>query len=113
MKKLLILFVLPLFIVSGCTQTEQYTVGGALAGSAAGAIIGHQHRDRDGKGALIGAAIGALAGTAIGKSQEVESLKKGEQIIVICPSCNSRVDVTGFPPHSTVECPNCKSQFTY
>ncbi len=115
-KAILGLVGLMLLFTPGCTDTQQYAGGGALAGGGIGAIIGNQTGNRD-KGLLIGAAVGALAGTAMGQHKELEKSQNGGagegQQVAICPSCNSRVDVTGFPPHSTVACPNCKSQFTF
>jgi outer membrane lipoprotein SlyB len=114
MKKLtLFLLASGLLLSAGCTPTQQFAGGGALAGGAAGAIIGNQSGNRD-KGLLIGTVVGALAGAALGQRKELnEGESNAEQQIAICPSCNSRVDVTGFPAHSTVACPNCKSQFTF
>ena len=115
MKLLLILLLLPLISLHlGCTQNEQFAVGGVAAGSAVGAIIGHQHSSshRD-KGVLIGAAVGAIAGIAVGQAKELERVKNGEQLIAVCPSCESKVDVTDLPMHSTVECPGCRTKFTY
>lgn len=117
MKKIFALLILPAFLYSGCTETQQYGAGGAAMGAAAGAIIGNQSGAgaRD-KGALIGAIIGGLGGTALGQKKEMDSQRPqggSQQVIAVCPSCNSKVDVTGFPAHSTVECPNCHSKFTY
>ena len=118
MKKWILMLILPTFIYSGCTDTQQGAGGGALLGAAAGAIIGNQHSSshRD-KGVLIGAAVGALAGTAIGQASDMKKAQSGggasEQVIAICPSCDSRVDVSDFPAGSTVQCPNCRSQFKF
>lgn len=35
-----------------------------------------------------------------------------KMVIVQCPSCNQRVDVTGLPREG-IRCPNCNSLFTY
>ena len=118
MKKILLGLILPGFLLSGCTDTQQFAGGGALLGAAAGGVIGHQHsRGRRDKGVLIGAAVGALAGTAIGQAKELNKARSGngnqEQVIAICPSCDSRVDVTGYPSGSTIQCPNCKSHFKF
>ena len=118
MKKWLLMVILPTFLYTGCTDTQQGAGGGALLGAAAGAIIGNQHSSshRD-KGVLIGAAVGALAGTAIGQASDMKKSQSGrsapEQVIAICPSCDSRVDVSDFPAGSTVQCPNCRSQFKF
>lgn len=118
MKKLLLMVILPTFLYTGCTDTQKGAGGGALLGAAAGAIIGNQHSSshRD-KGVLIGAAVGALAGTAVGQASDMKKAQNGgsgsQQVIAVCPSCDSRVDVTDFPAGSTVQCPNCKSQFKF
>ncbi|MBN2145501.1 MAG: glycine zipper 2TM domain-containing protein [Candidatus Aureabacteria bacterium] len=115
MKKCIGILLAALFF-SGCSETGQYAGGGAVAGGALGAIIGHNSGRRGGEGAVIGAAVGALAGTAIGQQKQIDKMQQGgtgQMQIAVCPSCNSRVDVSGFPPHSTVACPNCKTEFTY
>lgn len=107
---LTLVMMLPFF--SACTTGQQYSAGGAAIGAAAGGIIGNQHRDRSGKGALIGAAVGALAGAAIGNSKENAEPAETKERIVVCPSCNTQVNVTHFPSHATVQCPICKSKFS-
>ena len=56
-------------------------------------------------GALISQEIENPTGTAAVQSQD-------EMIIVQCPACNQRVDVTGLPKER-IRCPNCNSLFTY
>lgn len=61
-------------LLSGCATDENKntmkgTGIGALAGAAAGAIIGHQTGNRE-KGALIGAALGGGAGALIGRRMD-------------------------------------------
>jgi hypothetical protein len=117
MKNFILMLIIPAFLYSGCTQTQQMGAGGAALGAATGAIIGNQSGAgaRD-KGVLIGAIVGGLAGTALGQKKEIDGTRSGggsQQVVAVCPSCNSKVDVTGFPAHSTVECPNCRSKFTY
>jgi len=118
MRKTGYLLLLLVFLSAGCTQTDQYAATGAIAGGVLGGVIGHNvnrsgRSGKSDKGALVGAVIGGLAGLAIGQQKELEQAGSGDQLIVICPSCDSRVDVSGFPPHSTVQCPHCSSQFTY
>ena len=109
-----ILLITEFLILSGCTRTAQYAATGALAGSAAGAVIGNRHSasHRD-KGALAGAALGALAGTAAANETGAYPGSQTGQLLVLCPGCGVHVDVTGFPDHSTVACPNCQCHFTY
>ena len=54
-------------LVSGCTTTpEQNTMLGGITGAAAGyAVSGDKDKT---KGALVGAAIGATAGTLLGQT---------------------------------------------
>lgn len=81
---------------SGASKTATYGGLGALAGAAAGALIGHDDR---GKGALIGATVGAAAGAGYGyyadkQEQElrrsmqgtgVEVQREGDVIQLIMP----------------------------
>lgn len=81
---------------AGGNRTATYGGLGALAGAAAGALIGHDDR---GKGALIGAALGGAAGAGYGyyaDKQEaqlrqqmegtgVEVQRQGDNITLIMP----------------------------
>jgi hypothetical protein len=49
--------------VSGCTSTEQDVAGGTLIGAGIGGLVG------GGKGALIGAAVGAGSGLLVRRLQ--------------------------------------------
>jgi len=63
---------------------------------------------------LIGGALGAVTGNAIGKANEKASTQQAApQTIVKCPYCKSNIDVTGFPAGSNVRCPACNNAFTY
>ena len=55
MRKIIIAMV-AVVAVSGCTSTEQDVVGGGLIGAGVGGLVGGS------KGALIGAAVGAGSG---------------------------------------------------
>ena len=69
-----IILALPLVLAAAaCTTQEQSTLGGAAAGAALGAAVS-SHNDR-GKGLIIGAATGALAGNLIGRSQDGRSCR--------------------------------------
>ena len=76
MKKFFVVFLCVFFMI-GCTTTQKGTGIGAVAGAGLGAIIGHQSGNRD-KGALIGGAVGALGGYAVGKKMEEKKF---------CPIC--------------------------
>lgn len=65
----------------GCTTTQKSTATGSIAGAALGGIIGHQS-GKDVQGAAIGGAIGALGGYAVG-----EKLKNK-----FCPQCGRTFD---------------------
>jgi hypothetical protein len=58
MRKMLIAMV-AVVAVSGCTSTEQDVVGGGLIGAGVGGLVG------GGRGALIGAAVGAGSGLLV------------------------------------------------
>lgn len=86
-----------LIVVSGCTTTQKGTGIGAAAGAGLGAIIGHQSGNRD-KGALIGGAIGALGGYAVGKKMEANKEKK------FCPTCGRIFsEDAAYCPHDGTE----------
>ncbi len=77
MKRYSILMVLLLLIfVAGCTGAQRGAGIGTLVGAGAGAIIGHQS-GRAAEGALIGGAAGAAGGALIGDA----SMTK------FCPTC--------------------------
>jgi uncharacterized protein YcfJ len=84
-------------IVAGCTTTQKGTTVGAAAGAGLGAIIGHQSGNRD-KGALIGGAVGALGGYAVGSKMEEKKF---------CPKCG-RVFAA-----DTVYCPYDGAELQY
>ena len=65
MRRLGLLLLGCLVIISGCTGTQKGASGGALLGAGIGAIVGHQSGET-GKGALIGATVGGLAGALVG-----------------------------------------------
>ncbi len=65
-----------MIISSGCMESDQgkgALIGGAL-GTAAGAIIGHQS-GKGGQGALIGGAAGAVTGGLIGAHRDKQKLQ--------------------------------------
>ncbi|ESY70270.1 lipoprotein [Mesorhizobium sp. B283B1A] len=62
MRKMIIAMV-AVAALSGCTSTEQDVVGGGLIGAGIGGLVG------GGKGALIGAAVGAGSGLLVRKLQ--------------------------------------------
>lgn len=64
MKKLFILIAV-CFLVSACAEPMNRTQKGALIGAASGALLG-QAVGKDTKGTLIGAGVGAAAGAGIG-----------------------------------------------
>ena len=62
MRKMIIAMV-AMAALSGCTSTEQDVVGGGLIGAGIGGLVG------GGKGALIGAVVGAGSGLLVRKLQ--------------------------------------------
>ncbi|MGB4826332.1 MAG: YMGG-like glycine zipper-containing protein [Paracoccaceae bacterium] len=68
MKQLLLAASIAALTLSACTPTEQSTAVGALGGAAVGAAVSGKG-DKT-KGAIVGAGLGALAGSLIGKANE-------------------------------------------
>ena len=95
------------------SKTQTGAIIGTVSGAALGAIINHKNR---GKGALIGAVGGGLAGTGVGyymdkqaKDLELQlkpEIQRGEISIEKRPSDNallvSMTSSTGFDTNSTV-----------
>jgi len=88
---------LVIIVLAGCTTTQKGAGIGAAAGAGLGAIIGHQSGNRD-KGALIGGAVGALGGYAVGKTMEEKKF---------CPTCGRVFDA------ETVYCPYDGTELKY
>lgn len=78
MKKPIILLLMAVLIISGCTGTQKGAGLGGLVGAGTGAIIGHQSGHAK-EGALIGAAAGAAGGALIGNQMETK----------FCPVCGA------------------------
>ena len=69
MKKLILIAMIGVFVLSGCAAPETKTGKGAAYGAAGGAVAGAvlgQAIGRDTKGTIIGAAAGAAVGAAAG-----------------------------------------------
>ena len=96
MKKVLMISLI-VMMVAGCTTTQKSTGVGAVAGAGLGAIIGHQSGNRD-KGALIGGALGAAGGYAVGRQMEEKKF---------CPTCGKVF------PANTVYCPHDGTELKY
>ena len=73
MKKLILISILTLTLTTGCVTK---TGTGALIGGAIRALAG-QAIGKDTKGTLIGAGVGAAVGGAIGNQEDAKD--KGEQ----------------------------------
>lgn len=65
--------------VDAQTRTQQNTVKGGIAGAILGGIIGHQN-DETGGGVAIGAALGALSGNAISRSQDQAAYRQQQAL---------------------------------
>jgi uncharacterized protein YcfJ len=77
MKKVLILILLlGLTTLYGCTTTQKGAGIGAAGGAGLGAIIGHQS-GHTAEGAAIGAAAGGLTGALVGEQMDRK----------FCPTC--------------------------
>jgi len=94
MRRFSILIILLLVtVIVGCTGTQKGAGMGTLIGAGAGAIIGHQS-GHTAEGALIGGAAGAAGGALIGDSMDTK----------FCPDC-------GADFGSGVQyCPNCGTE---
>jgi uncharacterized protein YcfJ len=62
--KNIVVALLVMLAVAGCTRTEEGAVIGAVAGGAVGAAVG------DTRGAIVGAALGGAAGALVGRASE-------------------------------------------
>jgi outer membrane protein OmpA-like peptidoglycan-associated protein len=117
MKKTMIAVALSTFILSGCASNTNNTQKGAGIGAVIGALVGKGTGDNDKKRYVWGAALGALAGGAIGsymdKQEEefreeladsgVEVYREGDSIRLSIPgnitfATGSDAIVTGFYP---------------
>ena len=72
MKKIMLTLALFLGLTSGCVTK---TGSGALLGGALGALAG-QAIGKDTKGTLIGAGVGAAVGGAIGNQEDAKDKKE-------------------------------------
>jgi outer membrane protein OmpA-like peptidoglycan-associated protein len=117
MKKTIIAVALSTFVLSGCASNVSNTQKGAGIGAVIGALVGKGTGDNDKKRYVWGAALGALAGGAIGsymdKQEEefreelansgVEVSREGDSIRLSIPgnitfANDSAALVTGFYP---------------
>lgn len=69
MKKYLILSVLSVVLLSGCSNVGSNTIGSTTVGAGAGALLG-QAIGGDTGATLLGAGIGAAAGALVGSVQD-------------------------------------------
>jgi hypothetical protein len=81
MRKMIIAMV-AVVAVSGCTSTEQDVVGGGLIGAGVGGLVG------GGKGALIGAAVGAGSGLLYRNVQTGRCKYRGRDGTIYWARCN-------------------------
>ena len=117
MTKTMIAVALSTFVLSGCASNVSNTQKGAGIGAVIGALVGKGTGDNDKKRYVWGAALGALAGSAIGnymdKQEEafreeladsgVEVYREGDSIRLSIPgnitfATGSDAIVTGFYP---------------
>lgn len=100
-KKLGIWLVLGLFL-SGCAS-EQPTM------KAQESVIKLEKPKQE-----IGTVDGALIAHDLSSTHKSMGMtvSSDQPVIVECPSCNQRVDVTGLP-RERILCPNCNSLFKY
>lgn len=86
MKQTLLLAILGLG-VAACTPTDQTTLGGAATGAVLGAAVSGD--DDRVEGAIIGGAVGAVAGNMIGRANTpndcVYQDSYGRRYVARCP----------------------------
>jgi len=97
MKRYGIVIILLLVIaIAGCTGTQKGAGLGTLIGAGAGAIIGHQSGSTA-EGALIGGVAGAAGGALIGDAMDTKFCPEcGEQFgsgVQYCPTCGTELKV--------------------
>ena len=79
MKVNVLVLILAVVVLIGCSSTQKGAILGGGAGAGLGAIIGNQSGHL-GEGAAIGAAVGGISGALIGEKMD----KK------FCPTCGKR-----------------------
>jgi outer membrane protein OmpA-like peptidoglycan-associated protein len=80
MKKTMIAVALSTFILSGCASNTSNTQKGAGIGAVIGALVGKGTGDNDKKRYVWGAALGALAGGAIGSYMDKQEEEFREEL---------------------------------
>lgn len=94
-NSLLILIMLMVFVI-GCTGTQKGAGLGTLVGAGAGAIIGHQS-GKTAEGALIGGAVGAAGGALAGDAMMTKFCPDCGQSfgssVQYCPTCGTELKV--------------------
>jgi hypothetical protein len=81
MRKMIIAMI-AVAALSGCTSTEQDVVGGGLIGAGVGGLVG------GGKGALIGAAVGAGSGLLVRRLQNGRCQYRDRHGYIYTARCN-------------------------
>jgi membrane protease subunit (stomatin/prohibitin family) len=105
---LAIIFVVALF---GCTTEEKTALTGGAIGTAAGAIIGHQSGETA-TGALIGGTVGLLGGYLYGKSKTKKTETGEVAKFVECPKCGTNLQLPATAAAGNkIRCGNCKTEF--
>jgi outer membrane protein OmpA-like peptidoglycan-associated protein len=87
MKKTMIAVALSTFIISGCATNASNTQKGAGIGAVIGALVGKGTGDNDKSRYIWGAALGALAGSAVGNYMDKQEVVFREEL------ANSGVEV--------------------
>lgn len=88
MKAIVLSLSLAALSLSACVETTptQNTILGGVAGAAAGAAV--SSKDDMGKGALIGAGLGAVAGTYLGQTNQANRCyyrnSAGQRYVAAC-----------------------------
>ncbi len=105
---LALIFVVTLF---GCTTEESTALTGAAIGAGAGAIIGHQSGETA-TGALVGATAGLVGGYLYGKHKERKTAEGNIEKLVECPKCRTTLQLpASAAAGQKIECGSCKTTF--
>jgi predicted Zn finger-like uncharacterized protein len=105
---LVLIFVVALI---GCTTEEKSALTGAAIGTAAGAIIGHQSGSTA-QGALIGGTAGLIGGYLYGKHRTKTNAEGKVEKLVECPKCNTTLQLAeSAAAGQKIQCGSCKTTF--
>ncbi len=107
----LILAMIFLATLMGCTTEESSALTGGAIGTGLGAIIGHQSGETA-TGALIGGTAGLIGGYLFGKSQAKKTAQGSVEKFVECPKCRTNLQLPATASAGDkIKCGNCQTTF--